>query len=149
MNFTLTPGIYAALNLLSKSARSKVLEAAFAFVICGIRPEKLSKNLLVMFMMVVDSASEGKLTYIPDQPADKQTVDSAASEAPCRTPEEHQQPTPKPDEAPEEAKSEDSVHLERSCSGDKQLRNTESTPVAGIKKTIIHYRRKRNRRKTK
>ena len=69
MNFTLTPGIYAALNLLSKSARSKVLEAAFAFVICGIRPTKLYKNLLVMFMMVVDSASEGKLTYIPDKTA--------------------------------------------------------------------------------
>lgn len=149
MNFTLTPGIYAAINLLSKSTRSKVLEAAFAFVICGIRPERLSKNLLVMFMMVVDSASEGKLTYIPDQPVDEQSFDSATSEEPCRTPEEHQQPTPKPAETPDEAKSEDSVHLERSCSDDKQLRNTESAPVAGIKKTIIHHRRKRNRHKTK
>ena len=67
MNFTLTPGVYAALNLLSKATRSRVLEAAFAFVICGIRPTNLSKNLLIMFMMVVDSASEGKLTYVPEQ----------------------------------------------------------------------------------
>ncbi|MDE5688747.1 MAG: hypothetical protein K2I18_09035 [Paramuribaculum sp.] len=146
MNFTLTPGIYAALDLLSKSARIKVLEAAFAFVICGIRPEKLPKNLLVMFMMVVDSASEGKLTYIPDKTPDEQTVYSAHEE-PCRTPEEHLQLTPKPEKAPEETKSENSVHLERSCSGNKQLRDAESTPVAGIKKTIIHHRRIRNRRK--
>ncbi|MDE5687804.1 MAG: hypothetical protein K2I18_04165 [Paramuribaculum sp.] len=67
MNFTLTPGVYAALNILSKATRSKVLEAAFAFVICGVRPTNLSKNLLVMFMMVVDSASEGKITYPPDE----------------------------------------------------------------------------------
>lgn len=80
MNFTLTPGVYAALNLLSKATRCKVLEAAFAFVICGIRPVNLSKNLLVMFMMVVDSASEGKLTYIPDE-ADQQKADEPAREA--------------------------------------------------------------------
>ena len=149
MNFTLTPGIYAALNLLSKSARSKVLEAAFAFVICGIRPEKLSKKLLVMFMMVVDSASEGRLTYIPDQSADEQTFDSAASEEQRRTPEEHHEQTPKQAKASEEAKSEESVHLERSCSDDKQLRDIESATIAGIKKTTAPRRRKRNRQKMK
>ncbi len=66
MNFTLTPGMYVALNQLSKASRRKVLDAAFAFVIEGIRPTNLSKNLLVMFMMVVDSATDGKVTYTPD-----------------------------------------------------------------------------------
>ena len=66
MNFTLTPGMYAALNQLSKAARRKVLDAAFAYVIEGIRPTDLSKNLIVMFMMVVDSATDGKLSYAPD-----------------------------------------------------------------------------------
>ena len=66
MNFTLTPGMYAALNQLSKAARRKVLDAAFAYVIEGIRPTNLSKNLIVMFMMVVDSATDGKLSYTPD-----------------------------------------------------------------------------------
>lgn len=81
MNFTLTPGMYAALNQLSKAARRKVLDAAFAFVIEGIRPTNLSKNLLVMFMMLVDSATDGKVTYTPDAEQVKEVKESKDSSA--------------------------------------------------------------------
>ena len=102
MNFTLTPGVYAALNLLSKSTRSKVLEAAFAFVICGIRPTNLSKNLLVMFMMVVDSASEGKLTYVPDEEnAEENPSEETSAKKPAQTKEQEPEAIPTPEATPQ------------------------------------------------
>lgn len=145
MNFTLTPGVYAAINLLSKSARSKVLEAAFAFVICGIRPTDLSKNLLVMFMMVVDSASEGKLTYIPDQPAEEKGNDSASEEKEQQEPQPHpaQEHTP----ASQEAKPAQDLNFQLS-GGNILLGDSGMSALAGVKKTHVGRRRKRNRKAT-
>ena len=135
MNFTLTPGVYAALSLLSKATRSKVLEAAFAFVICGVRPTGLSKNLLVMFMMVVDSASEGKLTYIPDEakPDEKPAEESAPAN-------EQPQPEPEPAKTAEEKEQE----AESTCPQADRVK--EKTPLSGVKKTILHHHRCKNRR---
>lgn len=143
MNFTLTPGVYAALNLLSKSARSKVLEAAFAFVICGIRPTDLSKNLLVMFMMVVDSASEGKLTYIPDQPAEEKVNDSASEEQEQQEPQP--QPAPEHTHAPQEEKPVQKLDFQLS-GGNRQPSDSGMSALAGVKKTHVGRRRKRNRK---
>ncbi|MDE5688102.1 MAG: hypothetical protein K2I18_05690 [Paramuribaculum sp.] len=144
MNFTLTPGVYAALNLLSKATRSKVLEAAFAFVICGIRPANLSKNLLVMFMMVVDSASEGKLTYTPDQPAEKTTTEDKPAEEPA--PKEGKQPEePAPAKAPENKKPE-GVKLPYHTPGSTSLlRDYEMALTPGFTKVKGLRRRVRNR----
>ena len=128
MNFILTPGVYAALNLLSKATRNKVLEAAFAFVINGIRPTNLSKNLLVMFMMVVDSASEGKLQYIPDK-------EKAEDPAP-----DEEQPEAVPakltEDKPQQAESDHPLPT---------YVDKEKAPLSGIKRVTLHHRRKRNR----
>ncbi|MDE5688885.1 MAG: hypothetical protein K2I18_09745 [Paramuribaculum sp.] len=143
MNFTLTPGVYAALNLLSKATRSKVLEAAFAFVICGIRPTNLSKNLLVMFMMVVDSASEGKLTYVPDQPEDNQATDDKSAEEPAPAKEPEQETTPEAVSQPEPApKAKLPYHTPGSTS---LLRDYEMAVTPGFTKVKGLRRRKRNR----
>lgn len=135
MNFTLTPGVYAALNLLSKATRSKVLEAAFAFVICGVRPTNLSKNLLVMFMMVVDSASEGKLTYIPEEekPEEKPAEESTTAN-------EQPQPEPEPTKPAEKKEQEAEIACPQADS------TKEKTPLSGVKKTVVHHHRRKNRR---
>lgn len=134
MNFILTPGVYAALNLLSKAARSKVIEAAFAFVICGVRPTGLSKNLLVMFMMVVDSASEGRLTYTPDE---EKSAEATVS------PEDKQQPEPETTMTPEKKKKEQvESPCPRPANGDKV-----TAPLAGIRRINVHHRRKKSRQK--
>ena len=73
MNFTLTPGVYAALNQLSTACRRKVLEAAQAYVIAGVEPQKLPKNLTVIFMLVVDSATDGQMSYAPQSMDVEQT----------------------------------------------------------------------------
>lgn len=136
MNFTLTPGVYAALNLLSKATRNKVLDAAFAFVLCGARPTNLSKNLLVMFMMVVDSATEGKLTYLPDEPAEEKLAEETA-------PAEEWQPEPEPAKPAEEKPQQAESNLPRPANVNK-----EASPLSGIKKTIVRpHHRKRNCRK--
>lgn len=132
MNFILTPAVYAALNLLSKTARSKVLEAAFAFVICGVRPTGLSKNLLVMFMMVVDSASEGRLTYTPDE--------EKCAEA-TTSPENKQQPEPEPTMTSEKKEQVEST-CPRPANGDKV-----TAPLVGIRRINVHHRRKKYRQK--
>lgn len=132
MNFILTPGVYAALNLLSKTARSKVLEAAFAFVISGVRPTGLSKNLLVMFMMVVDSASEGRLTYTPDE--------EKCAEA-TTSPENKQQPEPEPTMTSEKKEQVESP-CPRPTNGDKV-----TTLLAGIRRINVHHQRKKYRQK--
>ncbi|MDE5687685.1 MAG: hypothetical protein K2I18_03555 [Paramuribaculum sp.] len=143
MNFTLTPGVYAALNLLSKATRSKVLEAAFAFVICGIRPTNLSKNLLVMFMMVVDSASEGKLTYIPDRSADKKPAEEPAPVVDAQPEEQEPEATPQPESKPEPApKDKLPYHTPGSTS---LLRDYEMAVTPGFTKVKGLRRRKRNR----
>ena len=145
MNFTLTPGVYAALNLLSKTTRSKVLEAAFAFVICGIRPTNLSKNLLVMFMMVVDSASEGRLTYVPDAPSEEKVEDQAPQEA---EPQPDAQPVePEPLKAPEEVTTAEEKHYFHLTGGNRVLSDDEMKSASGIKiKKVKSPRRlKRNR----
>ena len=135
MNFTLTPGVYAALNLLSKATRSKVLEAAFAFVICGVRPTNLSKNLLVMFMMVVDSASEGKLTYIPEEEKNEEKTTEESAPA-------NEQPQPEPEPAKTAEKKEQESEITRpQANGVK-----EKTPLSGVKKTIVLHHRHKNRR---
>lgn len=131
MNFILTPGVYAALNLLSKAARNKVLDAAFAFVINGIRPTNLSKNLMVMFMMAVDSATEGKLTYIPDEEISEESAPAV-----------EQQPEAEPAK-PAEEKTQDTVsNLPLPSSIAK-----EKAPLSGIKRVTLNHRRKRNRQK--
>ena len=144
MNFTLTPGVYAALNLLSKATRSKVLEAAFAFVICGIRPVNLSKNLLVMFMMVVDSASEGRLTYVPDAPAEAKVEDQAPQEAepqPDAQSAEHE-----PLKTPEEVMPVEEKHYFHLTGGNRVLSDDEMKSASGIKiKKVLSPRRRRNR----
>lgn len=128
MNFTLTPGVYAALNLLSKSTRSKVLEAAFAFVICGVRPTNLSKNLLVMFMMVVDSATGGQLTYVPEQEAEK--AETAVVTEPER-PATSEAVTTTPADAPEANKYYDSANnpTPTAAPADNRLSAKNSTPA--------------------
>ncbi|MDE5689031.1 MAG: hypothetical protein K2I18_10485 [Paramuribaculum sp.] len=146
MNFTLTPGVYAALNLLSKATRNKVLEAAFAFVICGIRPTNLSKNLLVMFMMVVDSATEGKLTYVPDASAEEKTEEPAPQEA---EPQPEAQPAePEPVKAQEEVYPTEEKHYHfHLTGGNGMLSDDEIKSASGvkIKKVKSPRRRKRNR----
>ena len=130
MNFTLTPGVYAALNLLSKSARSKVLEAAFAFVICGVRPANLSKNLLVMFMMVVDSASEGKLTYVPDAPAEEEKKVEEPVQASVEQPYE-----PEPLKATQEAgQTEEKNYTFHITGGNRIVSDKEKSSLPGVKK---------------
>lgn len=146
MNFTLTPGVYAALNLLSKATRNKVLEAAFAFVICGTRPTSLSKNLLVMFMMVVDSASEGKLTYTPDEPAEKKDTEIAGESETTDTaqPQAAQQSEPESAKTPQsEAPIEQNNYYSHMTGGNRMLRDGETTIASGTKKP---RRRKRNRK---
>ena len=144
MNFTLTPGVYAALNLLSKATRSKVLEAAFAFVICGIRPVNLSKNLLVMFMMVVDSASEGRLTYVPDAPAEAKVEELESHEA-------EEQPDVQPNESEPLKDYDEATHAEENhyfhlTGGNRILSDDEIKSASGIKiKKVLSHRRKRNR----
>ncbi|MDE5687195.1 MAG: hypothetical protein K2I18_01045 [Paramuribaculum sp.] len=139
MNFTLTPGVYAALNLLSKATRNKVLEAAFAFVICGIRPTNLSKNLLVMFMMVVDSASEGTLTYTPDGPAEEKPAEPISEEQ--ELPQNGQHPESQSAKAPEEVQPSERNYHFHLTGGNRIVRNSEDAPAA--KKL---RRRKRNRK---
>ena len=134
MNFTLTPGVYAALNLLSKATRSKVLEAAFAFVICGIRPVGLSKNLLVMFMMVVDSASEGKLTYVPDEEKKEESAPAKEQEPETDPEAEHQ-----PEDAPKETGHYHTPNSKSLLRDYEMARHPEFTKVKGMR------RRKRNR----
>ena len=139
MNFTLTPGVYAALNLLSKATRSKVLEAAFAFVICGIRPTNLPKNLLVMFMMVVDSASEGKLTYTPDQPADAQPVEEDAGQ------EEKKSEVPELEVVHEENKPERESRKSPAQGAARRMRDYEMALTPGFTKVKGLRRRIKNR----
>ena len=135
MNFTLTPGVYAALNLLSKATRSRVLEAAFAFVICGIRPTNLSKNLLVMFMMVVDSASEGKLTYVPEQAADEAPAEELA---PAREtePEAAAETEPRPEPAPKVTPSGQTPRSTSLLRDYEMVRHPEFTKVKGMRRRI-------------
>lgn len=144
MNFTLTPGMYAALNLLSKATRNKVLEAAFAFVICGIRPTNLSKNLLVMFMMVVDSASEGKITYIPDQPAEEKSEEPAPKDTELPKQEQHTESGPA--KAPEENKPEEKQRFYHTPGSTSLLRDYEMAPTPGFTKVKGMRLRKRYRR---
>lgn len=139
MNFTLTPGIYAALNLLSKATRSKVLEAAFAFVICGIRPTNLSKNLLVMFMMVVDSASEGKLTYTPDQPDDAHPAEESANQ------EDEKPEVPEPEAVHEEKKTEGESRKSPAQGPARRMRDYEMALTPGFTKVKGLRRRIKNR----
>lgn len=133
MNFTLTPGVYAALNLLSKTTRSKVLDAAFAFVICGTRPTNLSKNLLVMFMMVVDSASGGQLTYVPDEQQD---------EIPAEEPIEEEQPQLE-EEVPTAA--EENIPESQPCVVERPQKSNNKAAIANVKRVTVHHRPKRKR----
>lgn len=64
-NLIITPGVYDALNSLSKAMRRKILEAVMQYQFEGIEPENLSTTARVIFRLIIACSRQAAETMQP------------------------------------------------------------------------------------
>lgn len=79
-NLIITPGVYDALNSLSKAMRRKILEAVMQYQFEGIEPENLSTTARVIFRLIIACSRQAEETMRPKEESLPEAVELTETE---------------------------------------------------------------------